>query len=48
MGNDKVAVGQSYQLWDREEGSILVIFSEDGSVLDKEFAKKVLILATPT
>ena len=39
-GNDKVAMGQFYQLWNRKEGGILVIFSEDGTLLDKEYRRK--------
>lgn len=39
-GNNKLAVGHSYQVWDGVDGGILVIFAEDGTVLDKEYRKK--------
>jgi hypothetical protein len=40
VAHAKTAMGQSYQLWDRDEGGILVIFAEDGTVLDKEYRRK--------
>ena len=38
--DDKMGTGHSYQLWFRKEGGILAVFSEDGTLIDKEYRKR--------